>query len=169
MNWSYRFSFFFIYLFYTSAPSNRLVQYWRHQTELVPVQVSRQCPRCPRPRPSRRTPRPRPRQPELKSLSWCLSQTSAQSPDTSKLWTLWTTCQCGVSLAAPHNSSKLRGPERRCKCYNNNMCLLLLAPPFDLSVINNFMAYWRTINVCWVGSCPAVHSGNIMGSCGHRC
>ena len=40
--------------------------------------------------------------------------------------------------------------------------------PFDLSVINNFMAYWRTINVCWVGSCPAVHSGSIMGSCGHR-
>ena len=158
MNWSYRFSGFVFSILYFSP----IHLWWRHQTEVVRVQVSRQCPPCPRPRPSQQTRSPHPRQPEYRDIG----------PDTSKLWTLWTlwtTCQCGVSLAAPHNSSKLRSPEHRCKCYNNNnMCLLLLAPPFDLSVINNFMAYWRTINVCWVGSCPAVHSGSIMGSCGRR-
>ena len=44
---------------------------WRHQTEVVRVQVSQQCPPCPRPRPSQQTPRPHPRQPEY--------QTSAQT------------------------------------------------------------------------------------------
>ena len=114
MNWSYRFSGFVFSILYFSP----IHLWWRHQTEVVRVQVSQQCPPCPRPRPSQQTPRPHPRQPEYRDIG----------PDTSKLWTLWTlwtTCQCGVSLTAPHNSSKLRSPEQRCKCYdnNNNMCL----------------------------------------------
>ena len=67
MNWSDRFSGFVFSILYFSP----IHLWWRHQTEVVRVQVSRQCPPCPRPRPSQQTPRPHPRQPEY--------QTSAQT------------------------------------------------------------------------------------------